>query len=143
MLPVTLDVGKATGSAAEDVADQRIQPVLDATAGVARAHPDLTIAQVGDASAEPRGQQQVGDDFKRAELLSLPITLGILLLTFGALFAAGVPVLLALSAVGTAIGLAALVSHLLPVSDSPEQRHPADRHGRRRRLLAVLRAAYP
>ena len=54
----------------------------------------------------------------RAEKLSLPITLGILLLTFGAIIAAGVPVLLALSAVGTAIGLSALVSHLLPASDT-------------------------
>ena len=46
------------------------------------------------------------------------MTLGILLLAFGALFAAGVPLLLALSAVGTSIGLAGLVSHLLPVSDT-------------------------
>ena len=47
-----------------------------------------------------------------------PSPSGILLLTFGALFAAGVPVLLALSAVATAIGLASLVSHVLPVDDT-------------------------
>ena len=118
LLPVVLDVGQATGTAAEDVADDRIETVLARTAAVAAAHPDLTVAQVGDASIDHAINGKVGDDFKRAEKLSLPITLGILLLTFGALFAAGVPVLLALSAVGTAIGLSALVSHLLPVSDT-------------------------
>ena len=44
----------------------------------------------------------------RAELISLPLTLVILLLSFGALLAAAVPVLLALCAVATAVGLAAL-----------------------------------
>jgi RND superfamily putative drug exporter len=118
MLPVALDVGTATGTAAEELADKRIQAILDTTARVARDHPDLTIAQIGDASLDHAINAVVGDDFKTAERLSLPITLGILLLTFGALFAAGVPLLLALSAVGTAIGLSALVSHLLPVDDT-------------------------
>ena len=44
------------------------------------------------------------------------MTLLILLIAFGAIIAAGVPVLLALSAVGSATGLAALVSHVLPDS---------------------------
>ena len=42
----------------------------------------------------------------------------ILLLTFGALIAAGVPLVLALSAVAAAIGLSALVSHVTPVTDT-------------------------
>jgi putative drug exporter of the RND superfamily len=118
LLPLVLNVNGATGSAALDVADTHIEKVLATTAAVAKAHPDLTVAEMGDASIDHAINGTVGDDFKRAEMLSLPITLGILLLTFGALFAAGVPLLLALSAVGTAIGLSALVSHLLPVDDS-------------------------
>jgi putative drug exporter of the RND superfamily len=118
MVAMVLDVDGATGTAADDIADKRIQAVLDATAAVAKANPQLSIAQMGDASLNHAINDTVGKDFKRAETLSLPISLGILLLTFGALFAAGVPVLLALSAVGTAIGLAGLVSHVLPVSDS-------------------------
>ncbi len=118
ILPVALDVGSATGSAADDLADKRIGTVLAGTSAVSRAHPGLSVAQVGDVSLNHAIDTQVGADFKRAELLSLPITLIILLLTFGALLVAGVPVLLALSAVGTSIGLAALVSHVLPVSDS-------------------------
>jgi RND superfamily putative drug exporter len=118
MVAMILDVDGATGTAAADIADQRIEKVLAATAAVAKAHPQLRIAQMGDASISHAINDTVGKDFQRAETLSLPISLGILLLTFGALFAAGVPVLLALSAVGTSIGLAGLVSHLLPVSDS-------------------------
>jgi putative drug exporter of the RND superfamily len=118
LLPVVLDVDGATGTAAEDLADTRIEEVLSITASVAKSHPGLTVAEMGDASINHAINGVVGEDFKRAETLSLPITLAILLLTFGALFAAGVPLLLALSAVGTAIGLSALVSHLLPVSDT-------------------------
>jgi len=118
MVPVTLDVGTATGAAAAELAGGRIDAVLAATAEVARAHPGLAIDQVGGVSLDHAVNAQVSDDFARAERLSLPITFAILLLTFGALFAAGVPVLLALSAVGTAIGLAALTSHLVPATDT-------------------------
>ena len=118
MVPVTLDVGTATGAAAAELAGGRIETVLAATAEVARAHPGLAIDQVGGVSLDHAVNAQVSDDFARAERLSLPITFAILLLTFGALFAAGVPVLLALSAVGTAIGLAALTSHLVPATDT-------------------------
>ncbi len=50
--------------------------------------------------------------------LSIPLTLIVLLLAFGALVAAGIPVLLAFSAVLAAIGLNALVSQLVPVADA-------------------------
>ena len=82
------------------------------------AQPDLRIAEVGDASLDVAIGDQVSSDFSRAEKLSLPITLVILLLTFGALIAAGVPLVLALSAVAAAIGLSALVSHVTPVTDT-------------------------
>ena len=59
-------------------------------------------------------------------------------IAFGALIAAGVPVLLALSAVASAMGLSALTSHLVPNSDAHLLGDPADRDGGRRRLLAVL-----
>ncbi|WP_448062385.1 MMPL family transporter [Cellulomonas hominis] len=117
MVPLVLDVGAATGAAADELAVERVPAVLDATARVAADHPDLTVAQVGSASLDSAMTDQVGQDFQRAELLSLPVTFAILLLTFGALFAAGVPVLLALSAVGAAIGFAGMVSHLMPATD--------------------------
>ncbi len=118
MLPVALDTDGATGLAAEELGAERVASVLAATAGVAAARPGLVIGQVGDASVARAVDGQVSDDFARAELLSLPVTLGILLLAFGALLAAGVPLLLAVSAVGGALGLTALVSHVVPVSEA-------------------------
>src|SRR2546429_9946523 len=49
---------------------------------------------------------------------SLPLTLIILLLVFGAIVAASVPLLLALTAVGATIGLVALPSHLVPMDQN-------------------------
>ena len=51
---------------------------------------------------------------RRAELTSLPLTIAILIVAFGALVAAGLPVLLAFSAVLAATGLNSLVSHVVP-----------------------------
>ena len=101
-----------------ETSESRVQPLLDVTAAVARDHPSVRVEEVGDASLEKGFEETVGEDFARAELFSVPVTLLILLVAFGALIAAGVPILLALSAVGSAIGLAALSSHLIPAQDT-------------------------
>ncbi len=101
-----------------DDAEERIQPLLDTTAGVAKDYPDLRVEEVGGASLDKALSATLGEDFQKAELISIPVTLVIMLLVFGALIAAGVPVLLAMSAVGTALGLSALVSHLIPATDN-------------------------
>jgi uncharacterized membrane protein YdfJ with MMPL/SSD domain len=95
-----------------NTADSRVQPVLDAVAAVQRAHPAYTVAEFGDASANRALNGTIGKDFARAEKLSLPLTFLILLIAFGAFVAAGVPVLLAFSAVLASLGLSSLVSHL-------------------------------
>jgi RND superfamily putative drug exporter len=118
LVPLTLDVGDATGADADEVAAERVVPVVAATEAEAAAHPGLSIHQVGAASTGVAIQEQLDRDFRRAELLSLPVTFLILLVAFGAIFAAGVPVLLALTAVGAAIGLAALVSHVVPATET-------------------------
>jgi RND superfamily putative drug exporter len=96
----------------------RVQPLLDATATVQAHHPDLLIEEVGGASLDKALDATLGKDFQKAELISIPVTLVIMLLVFGALIAAGVPVLIALSSVATAIGLSALVSHIFPATDN-------------------------
>ena len=101
-----------------DTAQDRVGPALAATAAVARAHPNLQIGEVGDASARKAISRRVADDFQRAEFTSLPVTLVILVLAFGALVAAGIPLLLGLTAVMAALGLTALLSHLLHVDES-------------------------
>jgi uncharacterized membrane protein YdfJ with MMPL/SSD domain len=98
--------------------ERDVERVLATTAALQRAHPDLRIEQFGDASAERAIGQMFEDDFKKAEYLSLPITLVILVLAFGAFVAAGIPLLLALSSVMATLGLVALGSHVVPVEES-------------------------
>lgn len=117
LLPVVLEDGGNSGYAAVDYAAEHVQPMMDATTTAQGRHPDLRVEQAGDASIEVVLGDQLASDFRLAEYLSVPVTLGILLVAFGALFAAGVPVLLALSAVASAIGLSALVSQILPVTE--------------------------
>jgi RND superfamily putative drug exporter len=98
--------------------DTRVQPLLDTTAQVQQQYPDLRIEEVGGLSIDKALNETLGKDFKRAEMFSLPVTLAILLIAFGALIAASVPLLLALSAVAAAIGLAAAASQLVPAVDA-------------------------
>ncbi|MGC4890776.1 MMPL family transporter [Micromonospora sp. DT227] len=111
LLPITM-------SGDPETAGDRVGPLRDATAGVQAAHPGLRVEEVGGPSIDKALDDTLGKDFKRAELLSLPVTLAILIIAFGALIAAGVPVLLALSSVAAAMGLSTLASHLVPATDT-------------------------
>ncbi|EIV95257.1 MMPL family transporter [Frankia sp. QA3] len=95
-----------------------VDPTLDAVAAVRAAHPGVSIEQFGDASADKALDATVGKDFKRAELLAIPLTLGILLAVFGAVVAAVIPVGLALTAFVGALGLVAFASRLFPTDDT-------------------------
>ena len=110
---VTFDVrGKA------DDAKDKIAPITAAVAAVERAHPQLTIGEFGVASAAHEYDDKGAKDFQRAEQTSLPVTLVILLVAFGAMIAAGIPVLLAFSGVLATTGLAALASHVVPQAEA-------------------------
>jgi RND superfamily putative drug exporter len=101
-----------------DVAKQRVAATLAATAAAQQAHPQLRIEQFGGASADKALSKSFDDDFQKAETLSLPITLLILIVAFGALIAAGVPLLLGLTAVAATIGLLAPISQIFPMDES-------------------------
>ncbi|HMG43148.1 MAG TPA: MMPL family transporter [Acidimicrobiales bacterium] len=95
-------------------ASDHIGPLHEVTAAVARDHPGLRVEQTGGASVDAAVTEVVEEDLASAEALSLPVTLGLMLLAFGALIAAAVPVLLALTSVGIALGLYAVVSQMVP-----------------------------
>ncbi len=99
-------------------AETRVDTSLAAVNAVRKANPDYTVRQFGDASANKAINQVFADDLKQAETLSLPITLIILVIAFGSLVAAGVPLLLAISAVAATIGLVAIPSQFFPVDES-------------------------
>src|SRR5262245_12308626 len=102
----------------ETTADARVQPVLDTVASLKRASPGFELGEFGSASVNHQVGERTDKDFSRAEQLSLPITFGVLLLAFGAFVAAGVPVLLAMSAVLAALGLNSLTSHVWHTADA-------------------------
>jgi len=95
-------------------AKDKIAPILAAVDQAQSGHPSMIIEEFGQASADYQVSQRFETDMRRAEFTSLPLTVGILVVAFGALVAAGLPVLLAFSAVLAATGLNSLVSHVVP-----------------------------
>ncbi|MET8950277.1 MMPL family transporter [Streptomyces sp. NPDC004129] len=101
-----------------DTAGDRVEPVLKAVAGVQKEHGGLRIEEIGGASMQKTFSDAFGDDFKQAEYSAVPVALGILLIAFGALVAALLPVGLAITAIMATMGLMGIVSHLQPMSDT-------------------------
>jgi uncharacterized membrane protein YdfJ with MMPL/SSD domain len=98
----------------EDAVD-KIDPIVARVAEVQKANPELYVGSFGTSTGKAL-TASFGDDLKRAGLFSVPLTLIILLIAFGALVAAGIPLLLGLTSVLATLGLVALVSKLLPMS---------------------------
>jgi RND superfamily putative drug exporter len=99
-------------------ARDRIDPAKDAIASVQAIHDKLSVEQFGDASSNKELNDTFTSDLAKAEALSLPLTLLILVVAFGSLVAAGVPLLLAFSAVMAALGLVSLPSQIFPVDSN-------------------------
>jgi uncharacterized membrane protein YdfJ with MMPL/SSD domain len=99
----------------DDAAD-KVGSVLDAVDDVQKAHPGLFIGEFGDASKVDAVVTAYENDLGKAGLLSLPVTLLILVVAFGTLVAAGIPLLLALTAVLATFGLIAIPSLVFPVA---------------------------
>ena len=103
--------------ASEDASD-KLAPVTAAVTAAQKAHPSFRIEEIGDASIGAQINDSINADLSRAETMSLPITLLILIIAFGALVAAGVPVILAISCVIATMGLVAIPSHVFPMSET-------------------------
>jgi uncharacterized membrane protein YdfJ with MMPL/SSD domain len=95
-------------------AKDKMAPILAAVERAQAGNPSVIMAEFGQASADYQLGQRFARDMHHAELTSVPLTVVILLIAFGALVAAGLPVLLAFSAVLAATGLNAVVSHVVP-----------------------------
>jgi uncharacterized membrane protein YdfJ with MMPL/SSD domain len=100
----------------KDTAADRLDPVLTSVDDAGKAHPSFFVGEFGGASAAKGVDSAFADDLKSAGVYSIPLTLIILVAAFGALVAAGIPLLLALTAVFATFGLAALPSHLIPLA---------------------------
>lgn len=138
-----------SGSAQD--ADARVEPLLEATTQTQHRYSDLRVEQVGSASLAKALTDTLAADFRKAELISVPVALLILLVSFGALIAAGVPVVLALTAVAGVRHLRHLVDHRVQTARrragrrDPDRRHDhpcgrptvADAAARRRELVGT------
>ena len=100
----------------EDAAD-KTDAVVSAIAAVQEANPDFYVGSFGESTNKALNDS-FADDLKTAGLYSVPLTLFILLIAFGAVVAAGIPLLLGLSAVLGTLGLVSIVSHVVPMSES-------------------------
>lgn len=107
LLPMTLAGDR------DDGVDQ-VEPVLAEVTSLDRDHPDVRVEVVGEASIAHGINEVVDEDLASAGLLSVPVTVAVLFVVFGALLAAGVPLLLGFSAVAAATGLWAFASQVVP-----------------------------
>ncbi|ADD41383.1 MMPL family transporter [Stackebrandtia nassauensis] len=113
LLPITL-------SGDSDVADEKLDALRAEVDAVAKDYPQLRLETAGEFSLTADIMDMVNEDLGVAGMVSIPLTLGILLLAFGAFMAAGVPLLLALTAVGSATGLWAVASQVIPDNGSAQ-----------------------
>ena len=100
-----------------DTATDRIAPVLAEVKAAQAAHSDFVIESFG-VSADKQVDEAFVSDLEKAGLLSIPLTLIILIVAFGALVAAGIPLLLALTAVLATMGLLSIPSQLMPLDEN-------------------------
>ncbi|MFB4305240.1 MMPL family transporter [Actinomadura sp. GTD37] len=101
-----------------ELPDDPLPAILDAVAEAKKDNPSVRIGQFGGATADAWFDDALGSDFARAEMTALPLALGILLVAFGALLAAVLPVVLAFTAFLAATGVLAVASHALHVDQT-------------------------
>jgi uncharacterized membrane protein YdfJ with MMPL/SSD domain len=104
-----------------DALEQVANAPLAAVAAVQKAHPELRVEEYGAASEQNALGPQERQDENRSMQFSMGGALIILLLAFGALVAAGVPLLLGLTAVAATTGLLGPVSQLAPLHEAVAQ----------------------
>jgi len=117
LFQVALEEGTGTDEQKEATAAEASADLAEVVAAQTAANPDVRIEQAGDVTLEQAVDQIYEDDLRNAEIMSVPVSLTILVVAFGALIAAGIPVLLALSSVAVAMGLSALASYVVPSSE--------------------------
>ncbi|MGN6168325.1 MAG: MMPL family transporter [Solirubrobacteraceae bacterium] len=96
-------------------AQKQIDPLTSAVARVATRHPGLYIGEAGAVSSSKALDKLFNSQLGQAGERSIPLTLLILVLVFGSLLAAWIPLMLGLQAVIATVGLTDIVSHITPM----------------------------
>ncbi len=99
-------------------AEGRVDPIIAAVNAAAQRHPGLYIAEAGDVSSDKAINKLIGQQLGQAGIRSVPLTLLILVLVFGSLLAAAVPLMLGLMSVIATIGIVDILSHVTPMDQN-------------------------
>ena len=97
----------------EDAGDH-VAPLQRAVADLRAEHPGVSLRQAGAGSGDNEVSDVLEEDLGKAGMLSLPVTVVVLLIAFGAIVAAFVPLLLGLTSVAAAMGAFGVVSQFAP-----------------------------
>ena len=97
---------------------ETLQATVATVNAAQKAHPHMRVEQSGSGSTDDEFTAIFQSDLQKAGTTSLPLTLAILLIAFGALVAAGIPLLLAITGVIATMGLVGPLSQLTAVDDS-------------------------
>ncbi len=96
-------------------AEKQVDPLIAAVNAAAARHPGFYIGEAGAASSQKALTKLFADQIGQAGERSVPLTLLILVLVFGSLLAAWIPLMLGLQAVIATVGLTAIVSQITPM----------------------------
>ena len=110
------DDGRAVVVAVQFVPFEATDAALDEVAALLRTVDAPEVVVGGGALQDREMDAQAAEDLKNAELLSLPVVLVLLLVLFGGVVAAGLPVVVALVGVAGTLGTLCAVSLLTDVS---------------------------
>ena len=80
------------------------------------ARPGFQVLSLGSITVHHEFNQVAEADLRRGEAIGLPIALLVLVIVFGALVAAGVPVILSIVSIIIALGLTAIIGHFVDLS---------------------------
>jgi RND superfamily putative drug exporter len=99
----------------EEDAAENVEASEATVARLSGSEPGFSVEQFGAASSDKALQASFQSDLGKAGMISLPLTLLILLVALGALVAAGVPLILALTGVLATMAVVVIPSQLFPL----------------------------
>ena len=108
IIPVTL------AGSTEDARDH-VQALSERTAAL-DGFDGFTVVAGGDGTSAVAFDEQAEKDLHKSELVGLPMALVILVLVFGALVAAGLPILVSLISIVVAVGISAIIGRVFGLS---------------------------
>jgi RND superfamily putative drug exporter len=96
-------------------AEKQIDPLTQAVTRAAERHPKFYIGEAGTVSSSKAIEKLFNSQLGKAGERSVPLTLLILVLVFGSVLAAWIPLMLGLQSVIATIGLTSIISHISPI----------------------------